>query len=396
MDESSLKKGAALLCETVIAGAAALVKAAARLYRRPPTAPATAGSSIYKGYPAPASSSSGLRILWVFSAICKKSSYTPEVIESKLLSYCDCADENTPDCDFSKLGRKNLRSLVDLLRVSRLECVWQSSSFEPKFKKLNKLSPEASKEFIASANIAGVFSKSSAISNEALHSKTLSKLPECELDGAGCRSKSLGIEFLFPTTVLVASLIKDSQGKMYNQQLKEIMLNLEEENDGCKFNLHGGYRSKDGFLNRNEPAIQWLKSQILPQINKLLGLTDSLHIPYKVEGWGAVLRSGHGQTRHVHPASMFAGVYYVTAPREVATSGKSDGCLVFGDPRNGASMAQVVRGKNIYGSSFEICPEYEGGLLVIFPSWLEHEVRPMLNSTVGPRIAISFNAVYAP
>ncbi len=62
----------------------------------------------------------------------------------------------------------------------------------------------------------------------------------------------------------------------------------------------------------------------------------------------------------------------------------------------GAAMAQVVRGKNIYGDTFEVCPNAEGGLLLIFPSWLMHEVQPMLPSYKGPRIAISFNIIYKP
>eukprot|EP01034_Spumella_vulgaris_P024754 gene24754-31131_t len=174
------------------------------------------------------------------------------------------------------------------------------------------------------------------------------------------------------------------------------MLDLEEENDGCKFNLHGGYRSQDGFLNRRDPAIQWLKSQIIPRVQTMLGLSNSTHIQFSVDGWGAVLREGHAQAMHVHPASMFAGIYYVAAPKEVAESGKSYGCLQFVDPRAGAAMAQVVRGKNIYGETFEICPNERGGMLVLFPSWLMHEVKPMPASYTGPRIAISFNVAYKP
>jgi hypothetical protein len=95
---------------------------------------------------------------------------------------------------------------------------------------------------------------------------------------------------------------------------------------------------------------------------------------------------------------MYAGVYYVTAPQEISSQqkGQSGGCLSFVDPRIGASMAQVVRGKNIYGEAMEICPGVRGGLLVIFPSWLMHEVKPMPESYKGPRIGISFNAVYKP
>ena len=124
--------------------------------------------------------------------------------------------------------------------------------------------------------------------------------------------------------------------------------------------------------------------------------SNATEIEFEIDGWGAVLRGGDGQNAHVHPGSMYAGVYYVTAPREVAESGKDGGCLFFMDPRPGASMAQVVRGKNIYGDPFELCPSQEGGLLVIFPPWLMHEVKPMPESYEGPRIGISFNVIYKP
>jgi hypothetical protein len=59
-------------------------------------------------------------------------------------------------------------------------------------------------------------------------------------------------------------------------------------------------------------------------------------------------------------------------------------------------MAQVVRGKNIYGDAIEVCPGHTGGLLVIFPSWLVHEVETVPENYKGPRIGISFNANYRP
>jgi Putative 2OG-Fe(II) oxygenase len=43
----------------------------------------------------------------------------------------------------------------------------------------------------------------------------------------------------------------------------------------------------------------------------------------------------------------------------------------------------------------EVCPPVNGGLLVLFPSWLMHEVVPMPDSYKGPRIGISFNVNHA-
>ena len=218
---------------------------------------------------------------------------------------------------------------------------------------------------------------------------------ECKLDGASANIDKLGIQMMFPTFVLTHTLVRDQQTFEFNKQIKELMLELEEENDGCTANLHGGYRSKDGFLTRQEPAVRWLHSEILPRVQMMLGFSDSAHLKFKIEGWGAVLRVGHGQQMHVHPGAMFAGVYYVAAPRGLGDDEKShEGCIFFQDPRAGATMAQVTRGKNIYGESFEVCPPERGGLLILFPSWLMHEVVPMSSKFQGPRIAISFNVIF--
>jgi hypothetical protein len=134
---------------------------------------------------------------------------------------------------------------------------------------------------------------------------------------------------------LTHQIVTDEKTRKFNDEIKDIMLKLESDDEGCKFRLHGGYRSQDGFLSRPEKSIQWLKGQILPRINYLLSLANATDVEYEVDGWGAVLRGGHAQNAHVHPGSIYAGVYYVTAPAEVYDSGGSGGCLHFLDPRPG-------------------------------------------------------------
>ncbi len=316
-----------------------------------------------------------------------------KIDEDLFLSKCQCGKTAADplQCDFSKLPKKKMNILLEKLLNHKIICVSDDWYYTPIFTASfnNQLKFDAPSKNSASAAVA-------PNGNVVQQVQAQQSSGSCEVDGLSCQLKGTGIEYLFPTVLLVNTLIKDTQTHQYNEQLKQLMLDLEEENDGCKFNLHGGYRSKDGFLNRKEPAVQWLKAQIIPRVQAMLGLSNSTHIPFAIEGWGAVLREGHGQGVHVHPASMFAGIYYVAAPREVAASGKSAGCLQFIDPRQGASMSQVVRGKNIYGETFEICPNEQGGLLALFPSWLMHEVKPMPAAYKGPRIGISFNVVYNP
>jgi uncharacterized protein (TIGR02466 family) len=82
---------------------------------------------------------------------------------------------------------------------------------------------------------------------------------------------------------------------------------------------------------------------------------------------------------HLHPLATISGTYYVKTPK---------GCpgLKFEDPRLDRFMAAPPR----TGASrpWVVIPA-EAGTLVLFESWLRHEVPP--NPVAGERISISFN-----
>lgn len=354
-------------------------------------------------------------LLVLLAVLCWSGNVLGKNADKVFLSRCSC-DKPTgpPDCDFSKLSKAKLRDLVDKLMTSSLICVQANGFNLPSFSSsLNVfpagLDPISFKTVSPAGQILESAADKTALEKPKLHepigkqSKEIANsgvfvksVPKtADLDGFYGTTKN-GLQLLFPTMVVVQELIRDKQSFVMNEELKRLMLDLEEEDDGCKFNLHGGYRSKDGFLNRQDRSIQWLRNQIIPRVQNLLTIANATMIDFTLEGWGAVLRGGHGQSVHVHPGSMYAGVYYVAAPAEVSATGRSGGCLHFVDPRNGLHMAQVVRGKNIYGEAIEICPGATGGLLVIFPSWLMHEVVPMPEIYNGPRIGISFNVLYKP
>lgn len=349
--------------------------------------------------------------------------------DKNFLAKCTCGEHrNSASCNFASLTKKKLLKLVDKLMDFEIFCVQAEGYFMPTF----------SRKLISSANLQDnnvmtienlpsptntpatpkssttkpappkaspstkskskqTPSKLAEINKEASQVATTSLNPQmnCILDGMSCATKD-HLYFLFPTPVIVHEIVGDPLFKRHNNALKEKLLDLEEEDDGCKFNLHGGYRSKDGFLLEKDESIQWLRNHIIPRMNYLLSLANSSHVTYELDGWGQVLRGGDGHSIHVHPGSMYAGVYYIAAPKEIDAKGRGEGCLDFVDPRNGAVMAQVVRGKTIYGEAIRVCPSEEGGTLVIFPSWLPHEVRALPSSTSSARIAVSFNIIYKP
>ena len=108
--------------------------------------------------------------------------------------------------------------------------------------------------------------------------------------------------------------------------------------------------------------------------------------------WANINKRYSHNRNHTHPGCLWSGVYYIQAP-------KDSGRIWFTDPRGEAHML-VPRYENQRSSNTwrEVFYEPIAGRLIIFPSWLMHEVEPNLNKeyedendTRGWRYSISFN-----
>ena len=86
---------------------------------------------------------------------------------------------------------------------------------------------------------------------------------------------------------------------------------------------------------------------------------------------------------HLHPLSFISGTYYVTTP---------EGCpgLKFEDPRLDRFMAAPPRRENARAENrAHVTYPAEAGNVILFESWLRHEVTS--NRVDAERISISFN-----
>ena len=94
--------------------------------------------------------------------------------------------------------------------------------------------------------------------------------------------------------------------------------------------------------------------------------------------------SGGMNRAHMHPNSLWSGVYYVKAS-------KNSGMLRIDDPRSVASMSRPRMKDGTPPSRLwrELSYEPAPGKLIMFPSWLVHSVDP--NESNDIRISISFN-----
>jgi uncharacterized protein (TIGR02466 family) len=102
--------------------------------------------------------------------------------------------------------------------------------------------------------------------------------------------------------------------------------------------------------------------------------------------WVNVMGKGTYHTMHFHPHSVLSGTFYVRTPRPLSP-------LKFEDPKLGLLMNSPMKKKSAEQQCFyTIAPK--AGDLVLFESWLRHEVPE--NQSQQERISISFNYDWSP
>jgi uncharacterized protein (TIGR02466 family) len=92
--------------------------------------------------------------------------------------------------------------------------------------------------------------------------------------------------------------------------------------------------------------------------------------------WANLLKSGGQHSGHIHPHSIISGTFYVAVPA-------GSGAIRFEDPRLPLMMAAPRRPDTF------VAVQPRPGLLLMWESWLRHEVLP--GAGKGERLSISFN-----
>jgi uncharacterized protein (TIGR02466 family) len=102
---------------------------------------------------------------------------------------------------------------------------------------------------------------------------------------------------------------------------------------------------------------------------------------FELQSWVNLHDRGGFNFLHMHEAALLSGSFYLTVPN-------GSGALAFRDPRAGV-LHGVIKGSVPNGHA-DIKLKPSTGLLVLFPSWMEHYVEP--HESDEPRICIAFNA----
>ncbi|MEO0768283.1 MAG: TIGR02466 family protein [Cyanobacteria bacterium J06649_4] len=118
------------------------------------------------------------------------------------------------------------------------------------------------------------------------------------------------------------------------------------------------------------------------EIAQFQKINTEIHMSRIDQCWALVNSQYAHNTLHNHPNSIYSGVYYLKAPSK-------SGSLIFRDPREISHMWKIPVDDNTIWTAQNVEYEPKEGRMIIFPSWLLHQVQP--NLSTEDRVSISFN-----
>ena len=187
-----------------------------------------------------------------------------------------------------------------------------------------------------------------------------------------------------------------------NAELKSLLLAREAEgtryaNPNPALKQHAGvFESDFNLFSWPEPCVQSLRQFCWSSLGRLLqdlngySAEEMQRLQIYSHTWFHVTRHGGFTILHTHPMASWSGVYCV-APGEVPEDRPESGVLRFHNPHHYSNYfldpGNVRLRVPYHHGTWSI--RFKGGQLVLFPSWLQHEVLPFYGN--DERITIAFN-----
>ena len=192
---------------------------------------------------------------------------------------------------------------------------------------------------------------------------------------------------LFATKLYVAEL---GDPALLDELAHSIRTLAIDDHAGRRWSRDKRYRGYTSYaslndLPRRDPAFADL-AKLLAKHAAAFATEIAFDLPRKPKLdslWVNLLKSGGHHSSHLHPHSILSGTLYVEVP-------KGSGNIRFEDPRSGLMMAAPARradAPEALQPFATIAPR--PGLLLLWESWLRHEVLPGTAKT--DRLSISFN-----
>jgi uncharacterized protein (TIGR02466 family) len=194
---------------------------------------------------------------------------------------------------------------------------------------------------------------------------------------------------LFPTLVHSARLAADWR-PLNDRLLRECQQLRRDDEAGQRWsakNYPGGFTSYNSAsrMHQLSPTFATLERKLNRHVARFARALE-----FDLEGrelvmtdcWVNIMPRSVVHSLHLHPLSTISGTYYVKTPK--GSSG-----LKFEDPRLERFMAAPPRRVDARPQNRPFVIPAEAGNVVLFESWLRHEVPP--NPGATERVSISFN-----
>lgn len=204
--------------------------------------------------------------------------------------------------------------------------------------------------------------------------------------------EALGVlnrELYFPTQVFFRDFEdKDSVNarllKLLRAEKAEDAKGIERSNVASL----GGWHSESI---QTKPDYRWFIQRVIrtaEQIGEFSGYAEDRELVLD-NMWAIINPRGSYNRSHIHPGSLWSGVYYIQAPEDA-------GRIVFTDPRTEHLMSHpwFKDGPRKADDWTEVYFQPIPGRMIMFPSWLYHSVEPNMTNIdgeEGERVIISFN-----
>ncbi|MEM9084755.1 MAG: 2OG-Fe(II) oxygenase family protein [Pseudomonadota bacterium] len=185
------------------------------------------------------------------------------------------------------------------------------------------------------------------------------------------------------------------------QALKDAIV-AEQARDpgGVNISNVGGWHSNTEMLNWGGEAARALAYKAMTLADEAtidIGSPNANRYSWVPEMWANVSQAGNANFHHTHPGSFWSAVAYVDDGYEGSTDPALGGELQLLDPRMPMirMTAPDLRMKDGSGKLMDNEPKLRPstGMIVMFPSWLQHAVRAFHGT--GTRISIAINLIPA-
>lgn len=202
------------------------------------------------------------------------------------------------------------------------------------------------------------------------------------------------IASVFPTSVY--TVVVPNSGAL-SASLREAIVQRSAGQNGVSRSNVGGWQSEIDMLRWGGEAAASLARIVTEACRRLTANSDGStpSVAWRPEMWANINRVGDSNQNHWHPGSYLSFVYYVDDGYAGSADPALGGELVFVDPRmpflrmRTPGLRHRVAGGNVEEQETWVRPF--SGLLIGFPSFLGHSVRPYHGS--GTRISIAINMI---